>query len=646
MRKIIKKLWSKKEESPTIIEQLKQEIFQLREIVDNFPGDVYWKDRKGVWLGVNKRASESLKEMGFLSVPSKIIGKTDKEIFGEETAYIYRQNDFIVMDENREVSVEEETTLPSGERVIKSSTKKPLYNQKQEIVGIIGSSMDITAQKEAERLRLENTEQKVKIEEQEKFHKVANQLSHDMRSPLSALKLLYKQTAQKLTENERVMERNALTRFTDILNSGFVRYKSTNDDFNSASEEKESFMVSTALEQILAEKRLEYQNQCITFEMNFEASAVFAFFQVKLSAFKRMISNLINNAVDAFEDQAGEITVHLNVVNNQVIIIIEDNGKGMPESVKEKILNNMVVTSGKEHGNGIGFTQIRDTLQEHAGALSIDSTIGVGTKIQLIFAQTTSPAWAVDRIELNEEDLVVVVDDDPSIHGAWDTRFHSDVPNIRLKHFEQGKEAIEFINQLTPEEKHCTFLLTDYELLDQAVNGLDIVEQTQLTRTVLVTSHSDNETICERALSLKTRILPKLLASNILIGLKEMRLNEQAVSDVEIVIIDDDVMIRDTVAIVAFPNKKVAKYAEPEVFLDNISLYKNFYAKNTLFLIDHNFEKSSINGLMIAKKLHEQGYSHLYLFSGECVTSHEIPHYLTVIQKMDTEKLLELGALL
>jgi FixJ family two-component response regulator len=331
-------------------------------------------------------------------------------------------------------------------------------------------------------------------------------------------------------------------------------------------------------------------------------------------------------------------------MNNQVIIIIEDNGKGMPESVKEKILNNMVVTSGKDHGNGIGFTQIRDILQEHAGALSIDSIINVGTKIQLTFEQTTSPAWAVDRIELNENDLVVVVDDDPSIHGAWDTRFHSDVPNTRLKHFEQGKEAIEFINQLTPEEKQSIFLLTDYELLGQSVNGLDIVEKTQLTRTVLVTSHSDNEAIRERALSLKTRILPKLLASNIFIKLKETQLNEQVVSDVEVVIIDDDAMIRDTVAMIAFSNKKVAKYAEPEVFLDNIS-NNSLYAKNTFFLIDHNFEGSSINGLIIAKKLYEHGYSHLYLFSGESIMNHEIPHYLTVIQKMDTEKLMELGRL-
>lgn len=638
MRNFLKKLFYKTEER--VLEELRREIFQLREIIDNFPGDVYWKNREGMWLGVNKRGSESLKAMGFLSEPREVIGKTDKELFGEQTADIYRKNDFIVMDENREVSVEEATFLPSGEKVIKYSTKKPLYDKDQNIVGIIGSSMDITAQKEAEKLRLENTEQKIKIEEQQKFYKIANQLSHDMRSPLSALKILHEQIAPRLTESERVMQRNALTRFTDILNSGFVRYKSEGKTAGLVSEQKEFFMISTALEQILAEKRLEYKDKKVTFEIDFDVSAIFAFFQVKLGAFKRMISNLINNAIDAFEEKEGIITVRLKMNSTYVDIIVEDNGKGMDEWVKEKILNNDTITFGKENGNGIGFSQIRDTIEEHGALLSIFSERGVGTKIKLTFLQVPAPTWSVDRIVFTPSDLIIIIDDEASIHDAWDARFYSKLANMnQIKHFQQGKEALQFIKNLTLEEKNLVLLLTDYELIGQSINGLDIIEKTQITRAILVTSHSDEENIRERASKLKAKILPKLLASVIPIELKQVEITPStAKSNPEIVVIDDDPLIRESLELLMPAENKLNQYESPQTFIEDIGLF----AKDTVFLIDYNFQGSMIKGIDIAERLHKKGFESLYLFSGTDFTSNEVGSYLTVIKKTNTEKLKKL----
>ena len=72
------------QELQQLIEQLKQENFQLREIINNVPGDVYWKNTDGLWLGVNARGTSSLQKMGLSSNPQDLIGKTDVDIFGEE----------------------------------------------------------------------------------------------------------------------------------------------------------------------------------------------------------------------------------------------------------------------------------------------------------------------------------------------------------------------------------------------------------------------------------------------------------------------------------------------------------------------------------------------------------------------------------
>ncbi|HLX54507.1 MAG TPA: ATP-binding protein, partial [Aquella sp.] len=108
-------------------------------------------------------------------------------------------------------------------------------------------------------------------------------------------------------------------------------------------------------------------------------------------AFKRAISNIINNAVDAFDNRAGEIIVSLNTIDNEVQIIIEDNGSGMPEAVREKILNHISVTNGKANGHGIGYTQIQDMLAKNNGTLQIQSRQNIGTKIILTFPKATVP---------------------------------------------------------------------------------------------------------------------------------------------------------------------------------------------------------------------------------------------------------------
>ena len=149
----------------------------------------------------------------------------------------------------------------------------------------------------------------------------------------------------------------------------------------------------------------------------------------------------------------------------------------------------MAVTEGKVDGNGIGLTQVRETLTCNDGTLSIHSTVGAGTEIKLQFPRIKAPVWVAEEIILGRQDIVVILDDDHSIHGAWDSRFEpilKDAPEIKLYHFEMGHEALAFLDALSSDEKKRTLLLTDYELLKQNINGLDVVEKSHLSRSILV----------------------------------------------------------------------------------------------------------------------------------------------------------------
>ena len=72
---------------------------------------------------------------------------------------------------------------------------------------------------------------------------------------------------------------------------------------------------------------------------------------------------------------------------------------------------------------------------------------------------------------------------------------------------------MDFLNDLSPAEKQHVFLLSDYELLKQELNGLHVVAQSNIDRSILVTSHYADPLLQERSSKTGTKILPKQLAS-------------------------------------------------------------------------------------------------------------------------------------
>jgi hypothetical protein len=356
-----------------------------------------------------------------------------------------------------------------------------------------------------------------------------------------------------------------------------------------------------------------------------------------------MISNIINNAVDALDKKQGKVIVGLKATKASVTITIKDNGKGMSEELIKKIMNNVAITQGKKNGHGIGLTQVRETLQRNHGELKIDSAVGKGTKVTLTFPRVAAPVWIADEIKLGPEDIIVVLDDEDAIVAAWKSRFATalkDVPSIKVRYFKVGSEALNFLSGLSPRDKKKAFLLTDFELMGQGLNGLDIVEQSGVERAVLATSHHMNKGVRIQAEKIGTKILPKQLAPEVSIKIDPSIQYEvtSAPKKVDIVLIEDDEKLAQIMMLTAFGDLQVDHYTSPEHFLRNVSQY----ARNVKICIDKNFAGHGMDGLDLAEKLHEQGYTRLFLSSGETFSDGEIPDYLKVVPKIDMASIRDL----
>ncbi len=619
----------------------RDKIFEeLDRIAPLMPIPIYWLDMNYIILGGNDLCLEAIGSSG-TSIKEVLIGKTYYDYYPKEIAYKLTDIVRLVLKNNTPIKIEEKIVdVATGKFRYYETVRAPLFGNKGDVVGTICTAIEITDRKEAENLRVESEKHKAIEKQQEKFTKIANQVAHDIRSPLASLLMIVKDCSQ-LPEANRIALREAAISIGDIANHLLHQYQKKETAENAEFEDRHAILVSTVLLETLSAKKYQYEKLDVKFNCHFEPNTHFAFIKTQPSAFKRMLSNLINNSVDALDGQVGKVDLQLEADNEWVKIIIQDMGKGMSPELIGKIMRKIAVTEGKKSGHGIGLTQVWETLERNQGEMHITSELGKGTTITLTFPRVTASHWIAEQIVLRGNDTVIILDDDTSIHGAWRARFEgilNEHKSIQLKHFEQGQEALDFIQAVAPTEKDSIFLLSDYELLAQELNGLHIISQSKIKRSMLVTSHYADSLIQAQAAKIGTQILPKQLASEILIkitGIDEQSTENVEAEKIDAVIVDDDRTFVNMLVLHIFSTQNTEEYRDPENFLNNVDKYP----KDVKIFLDNHYATSDLKGLDVAKELHARGYQHLYLLSGEAFGTGDIPSYLTVIGKSDIERI-------
>ena len=93
---------------------------------------------------------------------------------------------------------------------------------------------------------------------------------------------------------------------------------------------------------------------------------------------ERMVSNLIQNSIDAVKENEGIIKIKTKSIENAFQIIVEDNGCGIPEKNIDKIFDIFFTTKGSR-GTGFGLAIVEKVVKEHNGKIEVYSKVGEGT---------------------------------------------------------------------------------------------------------------------------------------------------------------------------------------------------------------------------------------------------------------------------
>lgn len=122
--------------------------------------------------------------------------------------------------------------------------------------------------------------------------------------------------------------------------------------------------------------------------------------EVHLNAedFSRVILNLVKNAFDAMrekiyavsQDYKARVIIRTKDLGHDALVEVEDNGPGIPEEIRDKLLMPFFTTKKGTEGTGLGLSITHDIITSHEGKLEIASKVGEFTIFRIVIPKSIS----------------------------------------------------------------------------------------------------------------------------------------------------------------------------------------------------------------------------------------------------------------
>ena len=102
---------------------------------------------------------------------------------------------------------------------------------------------------------------------------------------------------------------------------------------------------------------------------------------------QQILLNLINNARYALEKNGGRITISTRLEDLHVLVVVKDNGPGIPKANLDRIFDPFFTTKPVGKGNGLGLSICFGIVKRMGGEISVSSTIDKETRFEIRFLQ-------------------------------------------------------------------------------------------------------------------------------------------------------------------------------------------------------------------------------------------------------------------
>lgn len=454
----------------------------LEKIISLLPGHVYWKNTQGYYVGCNERQAKSLG----LQSAEDVIGKKDIELpWKKEDALYFVQNDNEVMQTRKE-KVAKEMAFYEGKEAYVLSQKVPVIDEENnELLGVLGVSIDITDLKKAQK------DLKTAYESRIKFIRM---VSHEIAGPLGNIAATLDYVLHCLNAG------NDLNTLKEEIQEAYLtskvilpKIKAISDfiTFNAEEIKKpvEKGNIVEVIKKIIQdiEKNTTHSND-IEIKLYNELT-LSEEFKLDFENLYIVLNIIINNALKFTSEGNISIIIKNEFLNNKehIIIKIEDTGIGMPKQTIENIFKNYPTNPNLSNSDSYKNANIKlpycKMLIEEIfhGAIEINSQQGKGTCVILKIPLELSLRNNFSSLQ------VLLVEDD--LDAAEILKKIITKLGHTIKHASDGKMAVRLF-----QEHSFDVLLLDIGLPD--INGIDLLKKLSVLanrdkeiKAVAVTSH-------------------------------------------------------------------------------------------------------------------------------------------------------------
>ncbi|MCX7073892.1 MAG: ATP-binding protein [Methylococcales bacterium] len=214
---------------------------------------------------------------------------------------------------------------------------------------------------------------------------VARRLAHEIKNPLTPIQLSAERLQHKLSDKLDSADADILKRSTRTIVQQVEAMKEMVDDFSEYAKPSKKQAVDINISALIQEVLSLYVLKSgVYFNVNYENAALII--HGDPVSIRQVLHNLIKNALEAIDSQ-GQIDIDVHRVQKNNIDFIEialhDDGVGIKDEQIEQIFEPYVTTKVK--GTGLGLAIVKKIIEEHGGAIWVDTSrkVGAGFIIQL-----------------------------------------------------------------------------------------------------------------------------------------------------------------------------------------------------------------------------------------------------------------------
>ena len=234
---------------------------------------------------------------------------------------------------------------------------------------------------------LESTEQKLEYDQESK--ELISNISHDLKTPLTAIKGYVEGIMDGVADTPEKMDRyirtiynktNDMDRLINELNF-YSKIEANRIPYTFS-----KINVKDYFEDCVEEMGIELESKGFAFSYKNEVED-----DVEVIAdaeqIKRVINNIISNSVKYMDKSAPKIDIRVKDVGDFVQIEIEDNGRGIGTKELPNIFERFYRADASRHsagGSGIGLSIVKKIIEDHGGKIWASSTLGKGTVMYFV----------------------------------------------------------------------------------------------------------------------------------------------------------------------------------------------------------------------------------------------------------------------